>query len=456
MGKRGCILVADDKKEILESLKQLLKYDFAEIICMDDPGQILQKLAEHPVDMVLLDMNFSPGATSGREGLEYLKQILEFDPQAVVIPMTAFGDIDLAVKAMQAGGTDFVVKPWDPTKLMATIASAFKLRQSRIEVQGLRETRRLMDEEINRQFDQLVGSSPELEKVKEITRRAANSDANILITGENGTGKELIARQIHVLSGRADMPFVGVDIGSLNEALFESEMFGHRKGAFTDAHRDHAGRFELASEGTLFLDEIGNLSMHLQSKLLRVLEENNITPVGSSRTRPIDVRLISATNRDLGAMIRSNVFREDLYFRINTIEIHIPPLRERAEDIPLLLDYFLRKYEQKYNRARRSVSGNALETLGHYHWPGNIRELKHMCEKAVVLNDTGVLEAGDFFSSSTSDNQGPFRQDATLANLERSAIRAALQKFKGNISQAANMLDISRSTLYSKMKKYGI
>lgn len=456
MGKSGCILVADDKKEILESLKQLLKYDFAEIICVDDPGQILQKLAQYPVDLVLLDMNFSPGATSGSEGLHYLKKILEYDPQTVVLPMTAYGDIDLAVKAMQAGGIDFVVKPWDPAKLMATIASSFKLRQSRIEVSGLRETRRLMDEEINRYFDQLVGSSPELEKVKEITSRAADSDANILISGENGTGKELIARQIHVLSGRSDKPFVGVDIGSLNETLFESEMFGHRKGAFTDAHRDHTGRFEVASGGTLFLDEIGNLSMHLQAKLLRVLEEKTITPVGSSRAWPIDIRLISATNRDLGDMILSNVFREDLYFRINTIEIQLPPLRKRLEDIPLLLDYFLRKYEHKYNRARNTVSGNALEALGNYHWPGNVRELKHMCEKAVVLGESGVLEAGDFFSTSNHRDQGVSPQHNTLANLERSAIRDALRKFNGNISQAAKTLDISRSTLYSKMKKHGL
>jgi DNA-binding NtrC family response regulator len=456
MGKTGCILVADDKKEILESLKQLLKYDFAEIICVDDPGQILQKLAQHPVDLVLLDMNFSPGATSGREGLDYLKQILEYDPQIVVLPMTAYGDIDLAVKAMQAGGIDFVVKPWDPAKLMATIASTFKLRQSRIEVSGLRETRRLMNEEINRHFDQLVGSSPELEKVKEITCRAADSDANILISGENGTGKELIARQIHVLSARSDKPFVGVDIGSLNETLFESEMFGHRKGAFTDAHRDHTGRFELASAGTLFLDEIGNLSMHLQAKLLRVLEEKTITPVGSSRTRSIDIRLISATNRHLGDMIQANVFREDLYFRINTIELHVPPLRKRVEDIPLLLDYFLRKYEHKYHRARNTVSGNALEALGNYHWPGNVRELKHMCEKAVILSESGVLEAGDFFSTSIHGDQGVGPQHNTLANLERSAIRDALRKFNGNISQAAKMLDISRSTLYSKMKKHGL
>ena len=456
MEKSGCILVADDKREILESLKQLLKYDYGEVICTDDPEQILQKLARNPVDMVLLDMNFSPGATSGKEGLRYLKEILEYDPLVVVIPMTAYGDIELAVKAMQAGGTDFVVKPWDPAKLLATIASAYQLRKSRLEVQGLRESRRIMAQELNSQFDLLVGSTAELEQVKEVTSRAASSDANILITGENGTGKELIARQIHLQSERVDSSFVGVDIGSLSEALFESEMFGHKKGAFTDAHRDHSGRFEIASGGTLFLDEIGNLSMHLQAKLLRVLEENRITPVGSNKARSIDFRLISASNRDLREMIRSNVFREDLYYRINTIEIRVPPLRERSADIPLLLDYFLKKYEQKYNRVKHSISGKALAALKDYRWPGNIRELKHMCEKAVVMNDSGILEAEDFFSPSIPRNQDSEYRGSSLAELERSAIENALVKFKGNISQAARFLGITRSTLYSKIEKHDL
>jgi len=456
MNKTGCILIADDKREILVSLKQLLKYDYGEIVTTDNPTSIPELLTQHPIDLVLLDMNFTPGSTSGQEGLLWLQKILEHDPLAVVIPMTAYGDIDMAVKAMQAGGIDFVVKPWDPAKLMATIASAYRLRQSRIEVQGLRETKRIMDQDINRQFDMLVGSAPEVERMKAITSRAASSDASILITGENGTGKELIARQIHLHSNRSNESFVGVDIASLNESLFESEMFGHQKGAFTDAHRDHAGRFEIASGGTLFLDEIGNLSMHLQSKLLRVLEETCITPVGSTQTKSIDTRLISATNRDLNEMISSNVFREDLYFRINTIEIRVPPLRERLVDIPLLLDYFLRKFEQKYNRSRTSVSGRALEALSRYHWPGNIRELKHMSEKAVVLNETGILEAPDFFSPSISYGQVSSDQHSTLADLERTAIKNALKKYKGNISQAARLLDISRSTLYSKMEKHGL
>lgn len=456
MSKKGCILIADDKMEILESLKQLLKYDYAQVITTDDPEQIPGILTQHPIDLVLLDMNFTPGATSGKEGLLWLQKILEHDPLAVVVPMTAYGDIHMAVNAMKAGGIDFIVKPWDPPKLMATIASAFQLRQSRLEVTGLRETRRILDQDINKQFDPLVGASPEFERMKEITHRAASSDASILITGENGTGKELIARQIHLHSKRSDEDFVGVDLGSLSEALFESEMFGHRKGAFTDAHRDHTGRFEIASGGTLFLDEIANLSMHLQSKLLRVLEENIITPVGSSKSTSIDTRLISATNRDLKDMINNNVFREDLYFRINTIEIRVPSLRERSEDIPLLLDYFLRKFEQKYNRSRSKISGKALEALIRYRWPGNIRELKHMSEKAVVMNESGILEPHDFFSPLISSRQTSAEKNTTLADLERGAIIDALEKFKGNISKAASLLDISRSTLYSKMEKHGL
>lgn len=456
MSKAACILVADDNGEILQSLKQLLKYDYAEILLASDPDQILPLLARHSVDLVLLDMNFSPGATSGKEGLQYLKKILDYDPLAVVIPMTAFGDIDLAVKAMQAGGTDFVVKPWDPPKLLATIAAAHKLRLSRKEAEGLRETRRILDQDWNRQFDQLVGATPEVERVKEVTGRAAGSDANILITGENGTGKELIARQIHLQSTRSTSNFIGLDMGSLNEALFESEMFGHKKGAFTDAHRDHTGRFELASGGTLFLDEISNLSMHLQAKLLRVLEEKCITPVGSGRSISIDIRLISASNRNLQEMIRNNVFREDLYFRINTIEVRIPPLRERLDDIPLLLDYFLRKFEQKYKRSRHSISGKALEALKQYRWPGNIRELKHMCEKAVIMNDSGTLEVEDFFLPHIRQGQvGPDR-GTTLAELERNAISEALEKFNGNISHTARHLGITRSTLYSKMEKHDL
>ena len=456
MTKTGTILVADDKKEILESLKQMLKYDFGTILTLDDPGKIPLTMENHQVDLVLLDMNFSPGLTSGEEGLKWLRTILDIDPLAVVIPMTAFGDIPLAVRAMQAGGIDFILKPWDPPKLMATIMSAYKLRQSRREVKNLQETRRIMDLDISSQLDMLIGSSPAMEQLKELSRRAAASDASILISGENGTGKELIARLIHQWSARSASGFIGVDMGSLNESLFESEMFGHKKGAFTDADTDRAGRFEIASGGTLFLDEIGNLSIHLQSKLLRALEEKNITPVGSNLTIPVDTRLITATNRNLKEMITNNVFREDLYFRINTIEIRVPSLREHPDDIPLLLDYFLRRFEQKYNKSKRRLSGRAMDALVSYLWPGNVRELKHMSERAVVLNESGILEPYDFFTTRDSSASHLQLNSSRLADIEKAAIENALKRVFGNISRAARILDISRTTLYSKMEKHGL
>jgi DNA-binding NtrC family response regulator len=434
----------------------MLKYDFSTVITLNDPGKIPSAMEKHQVDLVLLDMNFSPGATSGAEGLKWLRVILEMDPQAVVIPMTAFGDIDLAVRAMQAGGIDFILKPWDPTKLMATIMAAYQLRQSRREVKNLQDAQRMMDQDVSSRFDMLVGSSPGLEQLKDVSYKAAASDASILITGENGTGKELIAREIHRWSARSASGFISVDMGSLSESLFESEMFGHKKGAYTDAGSDRSGRFEIASGGTLFLDEIGNLSMHLQSKLLRVLEEDAITPVGSNVSIPVDTRLITATNRNLKEMIRGNVFREDLYFRINTIELRIPSLRERAEDIPLLLDYFLRSFEQKYNKAKRRISSKAMDALIRYQWPGNIRELKHMSEKAVILNESGVLEPEDFFPQTHSSADSMENSGTSLAAIEKAAIENALKAMKGNISRAARMLDISRTTLYSKMEKHGI
>ena len=456
MPTAGTILIADDKKEILESLKQMLKYDFRTVITIDEPGKIPYMMENHQVDLVLLDMNFSPGVTSGNEGLKWLKAIIEIDPQAVVIPMTAFGDIKLAVRAMQAGGIDFILKPWDPTKLMATVMSAYQLRQSRREVKNLQETRRIMGQDMTSRFDILVGSSSAMEKLKEISSRAASSDASILITGENGTGKELIAREIHQWSARSAFDFISVDMGSLNESLFESEMFGHKKGSFTDANSDRAGRFEIASGGTLFMDEIGNLSMHLQSKLLRVLEEKSITPVGSNVTIPVDTRLISATNRNLKEMISNNVFREDLFFRINTIELRVLPLRERPDDIPLLLDYFLRRFEQKYNKSKRRLSGRAMDALSRYRWPGNIRELKHMSEKAVVLNESGILEPGDFFTATDTFSNHMQIPSSRLADIEKAAIENALIKAQGNISRAARILDISRTTLYSKMDRHGL
>jgi len=452
---KGTIVAADDNQDILESLSQLLKYDFDQVFCLSDPGEIIKTLEENEVDLVLLDMNYSPGVTSGEEGLHWIQRILDRDPSAVVIAMTAFGDVELAVKAMQAGAMDFVSKPWDPPKLMATLSAAVQLRRSRREVKSLRDTQWILNQAAADQMDPLVGISPAFEDLLEQLRKVALSDASILITGENGTGKELVAKEVHRLSSRSSRVFIGVDMGSLNESLFESEMFGHVKGAFTDANQDRAGRLEAADGGTLFLDEIGNLSMHLQSKLLRVLEENTVSPVGSNREIPVDFRLIAATNRSMPELIRNYAFREDLYFRIHTIELRIPPLRERKEDIPVLLDHFLRKFARKYEKSYVPLRRKTLDVLANYTWPGNVRELRHAAEKAVVMHNEGPFLAEDFLpykQSRVQDSNDSYR----LADIEKQALTRAMEMSKGNLSSAARLLDISRTTLYSKMEKHGL
>ena len=454
--KTGTILIADDNKDILESLKQLLKYDFEIIIAVSNPEQIIDALKGFSIDLVLLDMNFTPGSTSGAEGMNWLKHILQIDPLAVVILITAYGDIDLAVKAIKQGGTDFIIKPWDPEKLLATVKSAYRLRQSRVEIKALKGTRSFLREDISKQFDPIIGTSPEIRNIHEVIRKASASDASILITGENGTGKELIAREIHRQSARAENEFIGLDIGSLNESLFESEMFGHIKGAFTDAKENRTGRIEAASGGTLFLDELGNLSMNLQSKLLRSLEERSITPVGSNTPIPVDLRLICATNHDLKGMIDTNTFREDLYYRINTIEINIPPLRERISDIPALFDYFLRKYEKKYVLPPFQVTGEAYAALQEYRWPGNVRELKHLVEKIVILNESGIIKTEDLSPPDQRSTVSGKDEFLDLAELERNALMKALKLSQGNLSRAARLLNISRTTLYSKLQKHGL
>ncbi len=454
--KKGTILIADDNKDILESLKQLLKYDFNRIIAVSDPNAIPMALSNFSVDLILMDMNFTPGATSGAEGMKWLKQILLSDPLAVVILITAYGDINLAVKAIKEGATDFIIKPWDPKKLMATVKAAAKLRQSKIEIKALKGSRSFLRDDITKQFDPIIGTSPAMRDIHEMIRKAAVTDASILITGENGTGKELIAREIHRQSTRSENEFIGLDIGSLNESLFESEMFGHTKGAFTDAKENRTGRIEAASGGTLFLDELGNLSMNLQSKLLRTLEGKSITPVGSNISVPVDLRLICATNQDLKSMINNNTFREDLYYRINTIEIKSPPLRERISDIPDLVDYFLRKYEKKYSLPPFQVSGEAYRVLQEYSWPGNIRELKHLIEKITILNESGIIKPEDLaLDASRTSFQGK-AEGLNLAEIEKSALIKALELSGGNLSRAARLLAISRTTLYSKLQKHGL
>jgi len=456
MSKQGKIFIVDDNRSILESLGQLLKYDYQEINTLTSPDLIIPFLKKNEPDVILLDMNFSPGTTTGEEGIMWTREILKYDPQAVIILITAYGDIELAVKAIKEGATDFIVKPWDPEKLLTTIRSAFEIRSSRQEIKNLKGRNRLFTDELSKQFDPIIGQSEKIREVLRIAHKAAESDANVLIMGENGTGKELVAREIHKYSNRTGKDFIGVDLGSLTESLFESEMFGHKKGAFTDAKEDRMGRFELASGGTLFLDEIGNLSVSLQSKLLKALEDKMIVPVGSNSPLFVDIRLISATNMDLQEMILNNTFREDLYYRINTLQINLPPLRRRTEDVPYLLGYFLDKFKSKYRKHYLQVSSDALTSLMDHHWPGNIREFKHTVEKAALMNESGTLTREDFFGNSVPDSSKGSAANLRLNDVEKDTIRHALRNAAGNISKAAKILDISRTTLYSKMTKHGL
>lgn len=456
MSKQGKILIVDDNRTILESLKQLLKIDYKEIKTLTSPDRIIPELKMNESDVIIMDMNFLPGITTGEEGIFWTREILKYDPQAVIILITAYGDIELAVKAIKEGAIDFIVKPWDPEKLLATIKSAYELRLSRLEIRNLKGRQRLYTNEIGKHFDPVIGTSEAFKEVLRIAQKAAESDANVLITGENGTGKELIAREVHKYSTRSDKDFIGVDVGSLTESLFESEMFGHKKGAFTDAKEDRMGRFEIASGGTLFLDEIGNLSVSLQSKLLRSLEEKTIIPVGSNNLVHVDIRLICATNRDLQEMMKHNTFREDLYYRINTLQISLPPLRRRTEDIPYLLDHFLDKFGSKYRKQYLHVSSDALDSLMTYHWPGNIREFKHTVERAVLMNESGTLIYEDFFGNSVPDSRKELAVNLRLGDIEKDTIQQALRNAGGNISRASKILHISRTTLYSKMTKHGL
>ncbi len=423
-------------------------------MCLSNPNLILSVLREQAIDLVLLDMNFAAGQQTGNEGIFWLREILRADPQAVVILITAYGDVELTVKAIREGGTDFIVKPWDPRKLIVTLQSALKLRRSRLEVSRLRGMQELDREKLEKKYTILPTASPAMQEVMKVVEKAAPTDANILITGESGTGKEHLAWQIHSLSLRKHGPFVPVDLGALSGSLFEDELFGHLQGAFTDAREDRMGRFEAAGGGTLFLDEIGNLPPGLQPKLLSAIQDRQISRLGATLPLPVDVRLVCATNLDLEEMVRERRFREDLLFRINTIHIHLPPLRERPEDIPLLADHFFRLYEQKYGKPAFRPTRRAYERLARLPWPGNIRELQHLVEKTVILSEGQVLTEESFPDPGARPVR--LRPGASLAERERHAILEALDSSGGNISEAARLLGISRTTLYSKLDKHGL
>ena len=450
----GKILVIDDDKDILLSTKLVLKKEFSEIKTITNPNDIIPYIEKKIFDVILLDMNFSTGATSGKEGLKWLKQIISIDPNAIVIMMTAYGDINIAIDAMKNGAVDFVVKPWENKKLLATILSAYKLSKSKQEIAILKNKQKTLVKDIDQSYSEIIGNSDRMAELYNIIDKVADTDANILILGENGTGKEVVSRAIHRKSNRSNNLFINVDLGAIPESLFESELFGHAKGAFTDAKEDRAGRFEIADGGTLFLDEIGNLSLPLQSKLLTAIQRKEIIRVGSNNPISIDIRLICATNMPLKEMIDKNEFRQDLFFRINTVEINVPPLRERLEDLNLLANHFLKIYTKKYNKPETKIHSDAFKKLKKYNWPGNIRELQHIIERTVIMNNSNILNANDFvlnISESTSYN----KSNLNLEDVEKQTIERALKKHNFNVSAAAKELGLGRTTMYRKMTKYG-
>lgn len=456
--KQGKLLIVDDNEDLLKAAKMFLKRHFAQVDTEKNPEAIPALMSNEDYDVILLDMNFTKDVSSGKEGYYWLGKILEIDPSAVVVLITAYGDVQMAVKAIKAGATDFVLKPWENEKLLATLYSSMRLRESRDEIETLKIKNQEINKELNSRFSEIIGASAVMQRIFQTIDRVAKTDANVLILGENGTGKELIARAIHRNSARSHENFVSVDLGSITETLFESELFGHKKGAFTDAKEDRAGRFELANGGTLFLDEIGNLSMPLQAKLLTVIQNRKVSRVGSNKETPIDIRLICATNLPLYEMVKENKFRQDLLYRINTIEIEIPALRDRLEDIPLLANHFLKHYADKYNKPVSRISDAALARMHKHPWPGNIRELQHALERAVILSNGNVLQPEDFtLTAQPAKDDGQLNLDQyNLDEVEKLLIRKVLKKVNGNITQAAAELGLTRSSLYRRLEKHGL
>jgi len=450
------ILIIDDDKDILTTAKMFLKQLFTHVQVENDPANIPMHLSTADYDVILLDMNFKKGRNDGEEGIYWLNRILAIDPGTVVIFITAYGGVDLAVQSMKVGAFDFIVKPWKNDKLLGAILSGLQHRQSKLEVKKLRTTQEKLTEDIDQPYQHFIGESLAMQKVFGIIEKVAPTDADVLILGENGTGKEMVAREIHRQSHRKNEAFINVDLGAIHENLFESELFGHMKGAFTDARENKPGRFEAAHGGTIFLDEIGNLSLTLQNKLLSVLQNRKVVRLGSNKEIPVDVRLICATNTPLYEMVQQNKFREDLLYRINTVEIRVPALRERVNDIPLLLDYFLSIFSHKYKKGKFKVLQSTLTKLSKYEWPGNIRELLHSVERAVILSDEKILHFADFTSDRLTERGKEISDTFNLDEIEKRYILKAIKKNNGNITRAAKDLGITRTALYRRLEKHGL
>jgi len=451
----GNILIVDDDEHVLLTSKMILKNYFEKIETLASPKTLESLLKQQDFDVILLDMNFKGGVTSGNEGIFWMNRIRQISPQTQVVLQTAYSDIELAVKSIKEGAVDFLAKPWDKEKLVTTIINAFQQARSRKENRELRTKTKALSNHLNRSHNIFIASSPAMQSVLHAVEQVASTDANVLILGENGTGKELVAHAIHNRSNRSEEPFIAVDLGAIPATLFESEMFGHEKGAFTDAKESRIGKFELANKGTLFLDEVGNLPVDLQVKLLSVLQSRTVCKVGSNKLVDLDVRIICATNAPIEDLVRKGTFRQDLFYRIKTVEVRLPPLRERKEDIQPLTAYYLEKFSKRYNK-QLELSPALIHTLKQYSWPGNIRELQHAVERAVILCKDTILTNADFQLVSTAQHEDLASKTFNLSDIERDAIRQALKKCNGNLTRASEELGIGRTTLYRKIDEYGL
>ncbi|WP_196893221.1 sigma-54-dependent transcriptional regulator [Aureivirga marina] len=454
--KETTILIVDDDDDILFSAKISLRKNFSNILTTNNPKKIIHLLNENTIDVVLMDMNYRRGFEDGKEGMYWLKEVKKISPETTVLLMTAFGSINLAVEAIKQGATDFILKPWNQEKLYSIVNAGVDLARSKRKNKQFTTIQEQKNQEFQQKTELILGKSASMKNAMKLLQKAAPTDANILILGENGTGKYVFAKEIHLNSERKEQPFIHVDLGALNENLFESELFGYVKGAFTNAQKDTIGRFELAKGGTIFLDEIGNLPLHLQSKLLTVLQNRKITRLGEGVERAIDVRVICATNANIYEMVSENTFRQDLLFRINTIEINLPTLKERKEDILVLAYHFFQKNIRKYKKQFSRISEKAENALISYHWPGNIRELEHIIERAVIIAEGEEIEVDDLQFSKTKQIKSSNQENLNLAQTEKQLISIAIQKHQGNISKAAKELGLTRAALYRRMEKYDL
>jgi DNA-binding NtrC family response regulator len=449
------VLVIDDDDDILLSAKLFLKQHFSQVLLCKSPKEINVLLSRNEIDIILLDMNYQKGESDGREGLYWLDHILSIDKDYVVILMTAYGNVELAVQAIKKGATDFILKPWENEKLYATLSAASRLRQSNKKVKKLEKIHTSMQKDMARNFEHIIGNSEPIKRLQHTLLKVAPTDANVLILGENGTGKQVFAYELHKHSLRVNGTFMHVDLGSLNENLFESELFGYAKGAFTDAKEDKPGRFELAEGGTIFLDEIGNLTLPLQAKLLSVIQNRTVNRLGESKERKINVRLITATNMPLSEMVSKGTFRQDLLFRINTVELMLPPLAQRGEDILQLATHFLSTFSNKYHKSITKFEANVEDMLLTYHWPGNVRELQHVVERAVIMTDGMQIIADDVqLGAQKSGKTAVVQVDMALGAMEKLMVKQAIDKHKGNISKAAADLGLTRAALYRRIEKF--